>query len=133
MAGVPERPHADLAARRSPPCGDGSAAAVGDATPGWPSLLGGVRHVDQTWMHRVNSALVLACIREHGPISRVKIAERTALSRATVTAITRALLREGVIREGERAPSSARGGRRAVLLHAVAHREGGPDVRASGR
>ncbi|MGH2485130.1 MAG: winged helix-turn-helix transcriptional regulator, partial [Ktedonobacterales bacterium] len=62
-------------------------------------------------------ALVLACIREHGPISRVLIAQRTELSRTTVSAIARALLQEGVIREGARSSSTKRGGRRAILLN----------------
>lgn len=83
------------------------------ATPP-PQPLG---HVDQHWLRRVNRALVLACIHEDGPISRVRIAQRTELSRTTVSAITRALLQEGVIREGARASSTKRGGRRAILLH----------------
>lgn len=78
-----------------------------------------VCHVDQRWLRQMNRAVVLACVREHGPIARVTIAERTALSRATVSAITQALLLEGALREGERLPSTARGGRRAVLLHAT--------------
>lgn len=88
-----------------------------------PSLLAApLSHVDQRWLRRMNRALVLACVREHGPIARVTIAERTALSRATVSAITQALLEEGVLREGERLPSTARGGRRAVLLHDAAEK-----------
>ncbi|HKV84170.1 MAG TPA: winged helix-turn-helix transcriptional regulator [Ktedonobacterales bacterium] len=79
-----------------------------------------LRHVDQRWLRRNNRALVLACIREHGPISRVRIAQRTELSRTTVSAIARALLQEGVIREGARSCSTKRGGRRAILLHATA-------------
>lgn len=75
-----------------------------------------LRHVDQRWLRRNNRALVLACIREHGPISRVRIAQRTELSRTTVSAIARALLQEGVIREGARSSSTRRGGRRAILL-----------------
>jgi hypothetical protein len=90
----------------------------------WAPLLGELRHVDQRWVRHINRALVCACIREHGPLSRVEIVARTDLSRASVSAITNALLREGVIREGERLPSSTRGGRPAVLLHAIARRGG---------
>jgi Winged helix-turn-helix DNA-binding len=86
---------------------------------GWSPMLGQVHHVDQTWVRQINRALVLACIRECGPISRVKIVERTALSRATVSTITQALLHEGVIREGRHVPPTSRGGRPAVLLHAM--------------
>ncbi|MGH2485408.1 MAG: winged helix-turn-helix transcriptional regulator [Ktedonobacterales bacterium] len=79
-----------------------------------------LRHVDQRWLRHVNRALVLACIREHGPISRVRIAQRTELSRTTVSAIARALLQEGIIREGARSSSTKRGGRRASLLNVTA-------------
>lgn len=96
-----------------------------------PARLGQARHVDQRWLHRMNCTFVLTCVREHGPITRVKIAEMTSLSRATVTLITAELLQEGVIQEGERLPSTARGGRRAVLLYACAHRGdvSAPDAR----
>lgn len=88
-----------------------------------PSLVGSsMSHVDQRWLRQMNRAVVLACVRKHGPIARVMIAERTALSRATVSAITQALLQEGVLREGERLPSTARGGRRAVLLYDAAEK-----------
>jgi hypothetical protein len=90
----------------------------------WRAHLGQTRHVDQRWLHRMNSAFVLTCVREHGPLTRVQIAAMTALSRATVTMITTELLREGALREGERLPSTARGGRRAILLYARA-RAGG--------
>ena len=91
-----------------------------DGWSGWSPVLGPLHHVDHRWVRHINRALVLACLREHGPISRVAIAERTALSRTTVSAITNALLHEGVICEGERLPAATQGGRRAVLLHAIA-------------
>ncbi len=94
----------------------------GDEPFAWPARLALARHVDQRWLRRMNCAFVLTCVREHGPISRVKIAEMTALSRATVTMITTELLQEGAIQEGERLPSTARGGRRAILLYASARR-----------
>jgi hypothetical protein len=109
--------------RRSPSGTPPSKAAIDWANDcqslGWSSMLGQVQHVDQTWVRQINRALVLACIRECGPISRVQIVERTALSRATVSTITHALLHEGLIQEGERVPSTSRGGRPAVLLHAI--------------
>lgn len=57
-------------------------------------------------------------IGQHGPIARVGIARNLALSPATVTAVTRTLTREGLVREVEQAPSS--GGRPAILLGLVA-------------
>lgn len=92
----------------------------------WRAHLGQARHVDQRWLRRMNSAFVLTCVREHGPLTRVQIAAMTALSRATVTMITTELLQEGALREGERLPSTARGGRRATLLYASAQ----PDASA---
>jgi DNA-binding MarR family transcriptional regulator len=80
---------------------------------------GPLRRVDQRWLRHINRALVLAALREHGPISRVGLAARTGLSRTTVGVIAAALLDEGLIREGERLPATGRGGRRAVLLHVV--------------
>lgn len=140
MRNTPDRRHADLqTCRHARPGPDAPATAAAPApvdhnqSSEWSLLLGQVHHVDQRWLRQVNRALVLSCVREHGPISRVKIAERTALSRATVSAITNALLREGVIREGERLPSTTRGGRRAVLLHAMTYRDGTSDTQASGQ
>lgn len=135
MRNIPDRSHADLQTPGwSPPderVGSPSQAqADGDQSAEWSLLLGPVQHVNQQWMRQVNRSLVLACVWEHGPITRVQLAERTALSRATVSAIISALLQEGVIREGERLPSTARGGRRAVLLYAVTHRAGSPDTPA---
>ena len=124
MCDPPTRSHADLPTwRQSPPDSTAEAAPPARAddgqASGWSLVLEPVHHVDQRWLRQANRALVLACVREYGPISRVKIAERTALSRATVSAITSVLLQEGVIREGERLPATTRGGRRAVLLYAL--------------
>jgi hypothetical protein len=124
---MPNTPNRDLAGLqpRGRPRPDEQASAVqyactdDDPPPEWSRLLGPVHHVDQRWLRQVNRALVLACVRKHGPVSRVKIAEHTALSRTTVSAIINALLGEGIVREGEHVPSTTRGGRRAVLLHAM--------------
>jgi|SRR5579872_3892045 len=132
MRNTPDPCHADLQARRpshaDTPASVAPLAWADDAeqAPEWSLLLAQIHHVDQRSLRHINRALVLACVREFGPISRVKIAERTALSRATVSAITNALLHDGAIREGERLPSTRRGGRRAVLLHVMPSRDGIP-------
>lgn len=69
-------------------------------------------------MRDLNRTSVLALIGQHGPIARVEIARELALSPATVTAITRELLGEGLVREVDQAPSN--GGRPAILLGLVA-------------
>ena len=103
----------------------------GDQAVGWAPQLGELRHVDHRWLRSINRALVLACIRDRGPISRVKIATYTALSRTTVSAIASALLREGVIHEDGRAPSTVRGGRPATLLHTTPHGDSASPARSS--
>lgn len=65
-------------------------------------------------MRDLNRAAILALIGQQGPIARVAIARELALSPATVTAVTRDLLREGLVREVDQAPSN--GGRPAILL-----------------
>lgn len=123
MGDASQRSHADPPRRAQsagPAATEAPSAPAGDDAPtAWPPLPDLPGHANQRWVRRVNRALVLACIQRDGPISRVRIAERTALSRATVSAITTGLLREGVIREEERLPSTSRGGRRAVPLRAV--------------
>jgi len=70
-------------------------------------------------MRDLNRAAVLALIGQRGPIARVTIARELALSPATVTAVTRVLVREGLVREVDQAPSN--GGRPAILLGLDAH------------
>jgi predicted NBD/HSP70 family sugar kinase len=65
----------------------------------------------------VNRAAVFRLIGAAGPIARAQIARSLGLSPATVTAITRELLEQGLIRVADRAPS--RGGRPALLLELV--------------
>lgn len=64
----------------------------------------------------LNRAAVLRLIGA-GPIARTQIASRLGLSPATVTAVTRELIDQGLVRVAERVPS--RGGRPALLLELV--------------
>jgi predicted NBD/HSP70 family sugar kinase len=65
----------------------------------------------------VNRAAIFRLIGSAGPIARTHIARRLGLSPATVTAVTRELLDQGLVRVAQRAPS--RGGRPALLLELV--------------
>jgi DNA-binding transcriptional ArsR family regulator len=65
----------------------------------------------------LNRAAIFRLIGAAGPIARTHIAKRLGLSPATVTAVTRDLLDEGLVRVAERAPSN--GGRPALLLELV--------------
>jgi predicted NBD/HSP70 family sugar kinase len=71
-----------------------------------------------TLIRELNRSAILAFIWQRGPIARVEIARALALSPATVTVLTRDLVREGVVREVAQAPST--GGRPAILLGLVA-------------
>src|SRR3954466_6253772 len=62
----------------------------------------------------VNRAAVFRMIGIDGPIARATIARRLSLSPATVTAVTRELLEQGLVRVAER--SQARRGRPSLLL-----------------
>lgn len=62
----------------------------------------------------INRSTVLNTIKNHGPLSRTAIAQRTGLSAATITAITGELIQRGLIFEKEEGNSS--GGRRPILL-----------------
>jgi len=59
---------------------------------------------------------VLRTVYEAGPISRVKVAERLKLTRATITIITKKLKELNLIFEVGKGTSSERRGRREVLL-----------------
>jgi predicted NBD/HSP70 family sugar kinase len=66
-------------------------------------------------MRQQNRAVILATIQEHGPISRIELAQILNLNPATVTRITRTLIEENLITEvGEGTSQSA--GRKPVLL-----------------
>ena len=65
----------------------------------------------------LNRSAIVRMIVSSGPIARTQIAKTLGLSPATVTAVTRELLDQGVVRVAERAPS--KGGRPALLLELV--------------
>ena len=69
---------------------------------------------------QVNAAAVYRIIDQHGPISRVQIAEISQLAPASVTKITRQLLEHELIRE--EALQESTGGRRAISLMTVRDR-----------
>jgi N-acetylglucosamine repressor len=73
-----------------------------------------LRTGDRQLIKELNIALVINLIRQHGPISRVEIAERTGLGRSTVTGITSTLLKEGLVEEVGSADAPS--GRKPVLL-----------------
>lgn len=72
---------------------------------------------DPRRMREHNRLLVLNSVREHGPIARVAVAQRTGLSRTAISSIMHELLAEGLVREGETASATSAGGRRAILMH----------------
>jgi predicted NBD/HSP70 family sugar kinase len=65
----------------------------------------------------LNRSAIFRMIVTSGPIARTQIAKILGLSPATVTAVTRQLLDQGIVRVAERAPS--KGGRPALLLELV--------------
>jgi predicted NBD/HSP70 family sugar kinase len=64
-----------------------------------------------------NRTAILRLIGRDGPIARAEIARRLGLSPATVTAVTRGLLAEGLVDVVDQAPSN--GGRPSLLLAVV--------------
>jgi predicted NBD/HSP70 family sugar kinase len=68
-------------------------------------------------VRRQNRRLVLSAMRQHGLVSRTDIVAHTGLSPSTVSAITTALISEGIIgenRDGD--PGSSRRGRPQIAL-----------------
>lgn len=63
-------------------------------TAGGQAQIGNVDLVKQ-----LNSAAVYRLIDQHGPISRIQIAEQSQLAPASVTKITRQLIERGLIKE----------------------------------
>ncbi|NJM30363.1 MAG: winged helix-turn-helix transcriptional regulator, partial [Rhizobiales bacterium] len=56
---------------------------------------------DSDQVRRQNRGLLLECLRGAGPIARVELGRRTALSPASITSITGDLIAEGLIREAD--------------------------------
>lgn len=70
-------------------------------TPGGQAQIGNVDLVKQ-----LNSAAVYRLIDQHGPISRIQIAEQSQLAPASVTKITRQLIERGLIKEVDQQAST---------------------------
>jgi predicted NBD/HSP70 family sugar kinase len=68
-------------------------------------------------MRELNRLSILNCVRLCGPIARVALAQRTGLSRTTVSSVMEELLTEGLVREGELLDAAPSGGRRATPVH----------------
>ncbi len=80
-----------------------------------------VKIADPLLMREINKYHVLETIRCNGQISRVEISEATLLSGTTVSAITGALIEEGLIKATHTRPGGdAQRGRPRVLLGLVA-------------
>lgn len=79
-------------------------------TAGGQAQIGNVDLVKQ-----LNSAAVYRLIDQHGPISRIQIAEQSQLAPASVTKITRQLIERGLIKEVDQQAST--GGAPRHLYH----------------
>ncbi len=75
-----------------------------------------MKTADPELMRAINRYHVIDVIRRHGPIARVEIVEHTELSRATISAITGALIEEGIITVQHVAADAASRGRPRVML-----------------
>lgn len=73
-----------------------------------------LRRGNPTLIRDLNRAAILGLIGTEGPIARAEIARRLALSPASVTNVTRALLEEGLVQQVEQGQSH--GGRPPILL-----------------
>lgn len=79
-----------------------------------------VKIADPQLMREINKYHVLETIRCHSRISRVEISERTLLSGTTVSAITGALIEEGLVQAIHmKRPEDGRRGRPRVLLDLI--------------
>src|SRR5690349_19013948 len=76
-----------------------------------------MKTADPEFMRAINRFHVMDAIRRHGPIARVEICERTELSPTTVSAITAALLDDGLVvtRQLGTVRDAARGRPRVLL------------------
>jgi predicted NBD/HSP70 family sugar kinase len=80
-------------------------------------LVARLRRGEPSLIRDLNRAAILGLIGQDGPIARVEISRRLALSPATVTEIASELVSDGLVHEVDQAPSS--GGRRPILLGLV--------------
>ena len=69
---------------------------------------------DSALIRRINTAIVLECIRNESPLSRARISERTGLNKATVSSLVSNLIAGGLVSEIGTGESS--GGRKPVML-----------------
>jgi len=67
-------------------------------------------------VRQTNRRMVLSEIMLNGPISRTKIAQRTGLTTASVSRISREIITAGLVVEGETLPSPNRPGRRFIAI-----------------
>ncbi|MEV0127228.1 ROK family protein [Dactylosporangium sp. NPDC050688] len=67
-------------------------------------------------MREVNRSLVLALVKEGGPVSRASIARSTTLAKPTVSAIVDELISDGLVREVGPGSTAVSGGRPPILL-----------------
>jgi len=56
---------------------------------------------DQMLVRRLNTAIILDCLRLNAPLSRADISSRTGLNRSTVSSIVNELVKGGLVRETE--------------------------------
>lgn len=56
---------------------------------------------DQALVRRLNTAIILDCLRLNAPLSRAEISSKTGLNRSTVSSIVSNLIRDSLVREIE--------------------------------
>jgi glucokinase-like ROK family protein len=83
-------------------------------TAGVDDLVRKAPIVAPEFMRELNKALVLNLVRQERTISRTDIAQRTRLSRSTISTIVNELINEGWLVES--GTGKSRGGRRPILL-----------------
>lgn len=69
---------------------------------------------DLALVKKLNSYIVLHCIRKHAPLSRAQISEQTGLNKATVSNLVMELIEHNLVLEI--GPGESSGGRKPVML-----------------
>ena len=77
----------------------------------------GVNHQN---MNGTNKFLLLKMIATQGPISRIRLSEKTGLSKMTVTALVNEYIEKGIVYECGLSQNQGSSGRRPILLDIVA-------------